>query len=316
MRNELLEEEKLKEQEKEESEQKKSRSTLLWVLLVIILFLFLFTTILLGNRLFDLATRDQHTVDLGLGDLDGSIELFRIEYENEEGEITVQGLNADNVVAPGTIVGYDLRLRNNGDVVIDFNMTPTVDFFTEDLVPVEFKIKDDFGNYLLGSDQTWVGPDEMNALDHNGRIHPGEVFTYHVTWRWVFEVSDEQDAYDTYLGNIGGEFVPGVSVGIEVQASENPIPIKSNSHMMHLLGEGFGCCWCCWLVWILLLLLLIVLVRVWFLRRKLNKKIDLLEDYEEVLIKYGLLVDGELVERDLVERVLPGEDLGEENHEN
>lgn len=295
MSNELLEEEK-----KEKSKQKKSKGTLLWVLLVIILFLFLFTSILLGSRLYDLATRDQLTVDLGLGDLDGSIELFKIEYENETGEITVQGLNADNVVAPGTIVGYDLRLRNTGDVVIDFLMTPTVDFFTKDEVPVEFKIKDDYGNYILGSDSTWVDAAAMNALDHWGRIHPGEVFTYHVTWRWVFEIGDDQNAYDTYLGNQGGAFVPGVSVGIEVEASENPLPIKTNSHMMHLLGDGFGCCWCCWLVWILLLILLLVLLRVWFLRRKLNKKVDLLEEYEEVLIRHGLLVNGELVEKELV----------------
>ena len=50
-----------------------------------------------------------------------------------------------------------------------------------------------------------------------------------------------------------------------------------------------------------LAILLLVLVRLWFMHRKLNKKIDLLEDYEEVLIRHGLLVDGELVEKDLVE---------------
>ena len=138
MSTELLENE-----EQTETKRKKSRGTLLWVLLVIILFLFLLTTVVLGSRLYDLATRDQYTVDLGMGDLDGSIELFRIEYENESGEITVQGLNADNVVAPGTTVSYDLRLRNNDDEVIDFLMTPTVEFLTGDDVPVEFKIVDD-----------------------------------------------------------------------------------------------------------------------------------------------------------------------------
>lgn len=282
--------------EETQEKRKKSRGTLLWVVLVIILFLFLLTTIVLGSRLYDLATRDQYTVDLGLGDLDGTIELFRIEYENESGEITVQGLNADNVVAPGTSVSYDLRLRNNDDVVIDFLMTPTVEFLTGDAVPVEFKIVDDYGNYILGSDDTWVDSHAMNALAHKGSIHPGEVFTYHVKWQWVFEVSEEQDAYDTYLGNHPNATVPGVSVGIEIQASANPKPVKSNAHMMHLLGEGFGCCWCCWLVWILLLIILLLLVRIWFLRRKLNKQMDTLDEYEEVLKKHRLLVDGELVD--------------------
>lgn len=282
--------------EEQETKRKKNRGAFLWVLLVIILFLFLLTTIVLGSRLYDIATRDQYTVDLGLGERDGSIELFRIEYENESGDITVQGLNAENVVAPGTTVSYDLRLRNNDDCVIDFLMTPTVDFLTDDEVPVEFKIKDDYGNYILGSDDAWVGADGMNALTHKGSIHPGEVFTYHVSWQWVFEFSDEQDAYDTYLGNQNGKILPGVSVGIETQASANPKPVKSNAHMMHLLGEGFGCCWCCWLVWILLLVILLLLIRMWFMHRKINKQIDTLEEYEEVLKAHGLLVDGELVD--------------------
>ena len=300
MSTELLEKE---EKQTEEEKRKKSRGTLLWVLLVIILFLFLFTSIILGSRLYDLATRDQHTVDLGMGELDGTIELFRIEYENESGEITVQGVNADNVVAPGTKVGYDVRLRNNDEVVIDFLMTPSVEFLTGDEVPVEFKIKDDFGNYILGSDDTWVDSDAMNALAHRGSIHPGEVFTYHVTWRWVFEVSEEQDAYDTYLGNHPEDMVPGVSVGIETQASANAKPVRSNDHVMHLLGRGFGCCWCCWLVWILLLIILLLLVRIWFLRRKMNKQVDTLDEYEEVLKKHGLLVDGELIDREPMEQI-------------
>jgi len=275
-----------------ETKSKKNRGILLWVLLVIILFLFLLTSIVLGSRLYDLTTRDRYTVDMGLGELDGSIELFRIEYENASGEVTVRGANAENVVAPGTTVGYDVRLRNNDDVIIDFVMTPTVEFLSEDVVPVEFKILDDCGNYLLGGEDTWAGAADMNALAHRGSIHPGEVFTYHVVWQWAFEVSDEQDSYDTYLGNRNGEIVPGVTVGIETQASAGTKPVKSNAHISHLLGKGFGCCWCCYLVWLLLLVVLALLVWIWSMRRKLNRQI---EEYEDVLKKHGLLVNGVLI---------------------
>lgn len=293
MNNELLE----KDEIQTETKPKKRRGTWLLILLLIILILFLLSTIVLGSRLYELAKRDQYTVDLGLGEPEGTIELFRIEYSNAEGEITVQGANSENVVAPGTTVDYDIRLRNNDEVVIDFLMTPTVDFLTDDEVPVEFKIVDDYGNYILGSDTEWVGADGMNQLAHKGSIHPGEVFTYHVRWQWLFEVSDEQDDYDTYLGNQDGEVVPGVAVGIETQASANPMPLKDNRHMMHLLGEGFGCCWCCYLVWILLLVCLILLIWIWRLRRKLSKHEETMEEYEKVLTIHGLMVDGELVER-------------------
>ena len=292
MSTELLEQEV-----QTETKQKKRRGTWLLILLLIILILFLLSTIVLGSRLYDMATRDQYTVDLGMGEPEGVIELFRIEYSNAQGEITVQGANADNVVAPGTTVSYDIRLRNNDEVVIDFLMTPTVDFLTGDEVPVEFKIIDDYGNYILGSETEWVRSDDMNALAHKGQIHPGEVFTYHVSWRWIFEVSDEQDAYDTYLGNQDGEVLPGVRVGIETQASANPTPVKDNRHMMHLLGEGFGCCWCCYIVWLLLLVCLLLLIWVWRLRKKLSKHEETMEEYEKVLTIHGLMVDGELVEQ-------------------
>ena len=287
-----------KETTQTETKSKKRRGTWLLILLLIILILFLLSTIILGARLYDLATRDKYTVDLGLGEPEGTIELFRIEYSNEKGEVTVQGLNADNVVAPGTSVGYDIRLRNNDDVIIDFLMTPTVEFLTGDEVPVEFKIMDDYGNYILGSDTEWADSDGMNQLAHKGSIHPGEVFTYHVRWQWLFEVSDEQDDYDTYLGNQDGEVVPGVVVGLETQASANPnLTPKDITHLAHLRGESWGCCWCCYLVWILLLICLILLIWIWRLRKKLSKHEETMEEYEKVLTIHGLMVDGQLVEQ-------------------
>ena len=287
-----------KETTQTETKSKKRRGTWLLILLLIILILFLLCTIILGARLYDLATRDKYTVDLGLGEPEGTIELFRIEYSNEKGEVTVQGLNADNVVAPGTSVGYDIRLRNNDDVIIDFLMTPTVEFLTGDEVPVEFKIMDDYGNYILGSDTEWADSDGMNQLAHKGSIHPGEVFTYHVRWQWLFEVSDEQDDYDTYLGNQDGELVPGVVVGLETQASANPnLTPKDITHLAHLRGESWGCCWCCYLVWILLLICLVLLIWIWRLRKKLSKHEETMEEYEKVLTIHGLMVDGQLVEQ-------------------
>lgn len=264
-----------------EKKEKKHRGAVLVILLVIVLILFLLSTIVLGSRLYELATRDRYTVDMGLGEPEGKIELFRIAYSNAVGEITVQGVNADNVVAPGTTVNYDIRLRNNDDVVIDFMMTPTVAFLTGDQVPVQFKLVDSYGNYLLGSETEWVGADAMNALMHKGSIHPGEVFTYHISWQWVFEVSEEQDEYDTYLGNQSGEVLPGVRVGITTEAVANPMPLKSNSHMMHLLGEGFGCCWCCYLVWLLMLIILVLLVWIFRLRRKIRKLEQLAQEYAQ-----------------------------------
>lgn len=251
--------------------EKKPLGTGLLILLIVFILLFLLTTAILGSRLYEMATRDQYSVALELGEPDGSVELFRVQYENDLNEVTVKGVNSDSVVAPGTSVSYDVRLRNNDDVAIDFLMTPTVEFLTGDSVPVEFKVMDTYGNYILGSETEWVDAGNMNALAHKGTIHPGEVFTYHVIWQWVFDNGAEQDQYDTYLGTQKGETVPGISVGISTEATANPTPVKSNMHMAHLLGDGFGCCWCCYLVWFLLLICLLLIIWVWQLKKKLNK---------------------------------------------
>ena len=190
---------------------------------------------------------------------------------------------------------YAIRLRNRDDVVIDFVLNPEVKFLTGEYVPVHFKLLDSYGNYLLGDENTWVTAEDLNNIIHKGSIHPGEIFTYHLTWEWIFEVSDDQDAYDTYLANQDGLVLPGVEVGFYTESTANPVVTKHTFSTMHILGEGFGCCWCCWLVWILLLVILALLFWIWRIRRKMNKQTDTLEEYETVLKQHGLLVGGELV---------------------
>lgn len=268
---------------------KKRRSAWLLILLIVFAILFLLTTGILGSQLYQLAARDQHTVDLGLGESGQTIELFRISYSNEHDQITVQSVNADNVIAPGTTVNYDIRLRNNDTTIIDFLMVPNVDFWSDDVIPVEFKIMDDYGNYILGSDTHWASSDDMNALRHKGSIHPGEIFTYHLSWCWVYEVSDEQNAFDTYLGNQQGDDLPGIVVGITTEAVASPYPaVKDTTHITHLCGESFGCCWCCYLVWLLLLVCLLLTVWILQLRKKLNKQDETLEKYKELLQHHGI----------------------------
>lgn len=258
----------LEEKEGSQTQTKKRGGTWLMVLLIIFLILFLLSTVILASRLYELATRDKYSVDLGIG-TNGELELFSIEYSNEAGDITVQGANGQNVVAPGTTVDYDIRLRNRDDVTINFVLTPQVTYLTDDPVPLQVKLSDNYGNYLLGSDSEWVSVDELNGIIHKGAIHQGEVFTYHLSWQWVFETDEEGDVYDTYLGN--GDGTPGVEIAVLTESTADPTEEKHAFNMLHLLGEGFGCCWCCYLVWILLLVIVALLVWIWRLRKKLRK---------------------------------------------
>ena len=271
---------------------KRKGGVVILVLLIIVILLFLLTTILLGSRLYSMTTRDRYTVDVGVGETDGSIKLFQVAYEGASGQITVEGTNGQQVVAPGTSVDYDVRLRNHDDVIIDFVIVPEVEYFTADTVPVNFKIVDNYGNYILGDENTGAPADQLNTLTHKGSIHPGEVYTYHVSWQWDFE--NGTDEYDTYLGNTDGV---GLSVGLSTQSSASSVEVKSPTHLMHLLGEGIGCCWCCWLVWILLLIVLLMLVWVLRLKRVVKKQDKQIEEFEELLEQYNILPNNEKTEQ-------------------
>ena len=267
-------------QETSETTTKKRRGTWLLILLIIFLILFLLSSVVLGARLYEMANRDKYAVDMTVG-TGSELELFKIEYANDSGEITVQGGNGQDVIAPGTRVDYDINLRNRDDVGLNFVMTPQVRFLTEDPVPLLVKLTDHYGNYLLGSSDQWVSVEDLNGIDHRGEIREGEVFTYHLSWQWPFETGEEGDVYDTYLGDAGG--MPGVEICLQTESTANPAQQKHNSHRLHLMGEGFGCCWCCWLVWVLLLIAVLLIVWVWRLRKKLSKLEETVKHYELTL---------------------------------
>lgn len=284
----------LQEKEAVQTEEKKTKKRggpWLLILLIVFIILFLLTSVVLASRLYERATRDKYSVDLGIG-TGGEIELFKISYENASGEITVSGTNGQNVVAPGTQVDYDIRLRNRDDAAIQYVLIPQVTYLTDEAIPLQVKLSDNYGNYLLGSDDQWVSVDALNDITHKGAIHQGELCTYHLSWQWVFEKDEQGDTYDTHLGNSDGA---GVEISMLTESTASAAQEKHAFNVMHLLGEGFGCCWCCYLVWILLLVCVLLIVWIWRLRRKLNRHIDTLDEYEEALKKHGLLVNGELV---------------------
>lgn len=270
----------------ERNPEKKNRgSTLPVVILIVVLILLLLSTVILGSRLYGMTTQDQYRVDLSLGDnADGKLELFSIAYSNASGEITVQGADGQKVVAPGTAMDYDVRLKNQDDVIIDFVMEPNAESYTANNIPVQFKLMDDHGNYLLGNENAWATVEEMNQFSHKGSVHPGEVYTYHVSWQWDFESGE--DAYDTQLGNSEDS---GLTVSLNTQSAANSAPAGGHNFLGHLRGEDFGCCWCCWLVWFLLLAILLMTVWVWRLKKVIRKQDEALEDREAILRANGLL---------------------------
>lgn len=128
------------------------------------------------------------------------IEIFRITYENGEGQVTVNSSNGDKLLAPGTENTYAFALENTGNVPLRYTMEMEAWFSHEEYrIPVYARLTDHQGNYLVGTEENAADVLELNSVSREGTIGAGYIMPFSLHWEWPFELDDE---YDTMLGNM------------------------------------------------------------------------------------------------------------------
>ena len=85
---------------------------------------------MLSFRLHEYVKIDDRVVALK-SNMDAKLDIFSVSYANAEGVITVEGLDGDKVVAPGTDVDYTIRLKNQDSIAIDYMLMPSSEFLSE-----------------------------------------------------------------------------------------------------------------------------------------------------------------------------------------
>ena len=161
---------------------------------------------------------DENTVWKGQTD----IEIFRVTYENGNGEVTVHSTSGDKLLAPGTENTYAFALENTGNVTLKYSMDMEAYFTTgEYIIPVNAQVKDHLGNYLAGSPEGMADVMELNQVSQEGNIAAGHILPFELTWEWPFE---EDDVYDTMLGNQAVEEDICLTIVINTMASYTPGP--------------------------------------------------------------------------------------------
>lgn len=147
------------------------------------------------------------------------INIFKIAYDNVTGDITVDGVG-DKVIAPGTSNSYYFELVNDGDCGVDYSVIMNATLSNNvTSIPVEVKLSDYTGRYLVGSETTWNDVLDIKDIKEEGQLSSGNKMRYNFSWQWPFESGN--DEYDTFLGNLAVNEDITLTITINTLATAN-----------------------------------------------------------------------------------------------
>ena len=132
------------------------------------------------------------------------VEIFRISYENGEHIITVRSDDGDKVIAPGTENSYTFKLKNTGNVALDYSVEVDAFFTPEDTpIPISGRLQCYDGTWVVGNKDEFASVPELNLAEDSATLGAGNYTYYTLDWVWPFESGN--DELDTMLGNIAVE---------------------------------------------------------------------------------------------------------------
>ncbi|MDE5984393.1 MAG: LPXTG cell wall anchor domain-containing protein [Eubacterium sp.] len=145
------------------------------------------------------------------------INIFKVSYQNGDKVVTALSQNGDKIIAPGIANDYSFVLNNTGNTAVDYTMS--VEAYISDnitSIPVQVKLKDYTGRYLVGSENEWQSVLDLNNISDSASLAAGYHTTYTLGWQWPFESNDE---FDTQIGNLAeGEDIT-LTIAIKTIAS-------------------------------------------------------------------------------------------------
>lgn len=161
-------------------------------------------------------TYDENTVWKG----ETNIEIFRLSYQNGEGQVTVNSTDGEKLLAPGTKNTYSFTLENTGSNPVKYEMSMEAYVSHGDhVIPVVARVSDYTGRYLCGSEVGYEEVLALNEVSDSGTLRAGYVMPYTLEWEWPYE---SDDAYDTMLGNLAAEEDITLTIVINTLASYTP----------------------------------------------------------------------------------------------
>lgn len=154
---------------------------------------------------------------------DTQVEIFRVSYENGEQIITVNTDDGNKLVAPGTENSYTFKLKNTGNIALDYTVSIDAYFTPGDVViPVTGRVSRYDGQWLVGDQNTYAEVTALDRVEDEGTLGAGRYSYYTLDWLWPYESGD--DEFDTLIGNmaVNQDLIFTVVVKTVAEESKDP----------------------------------------------------------------------------------------------
>ena len=207
------------------------------VLLIILIILFIFSLIILVLRIGDFLPNGTDILfiepknpelvmddDKVVWNGETKIEIFKVENINDEGIVTVLSGSGEKIIAPGTQGYYKFNFKNKGNIAIDYDCKINVYFQSSenslvDNMPINIRLKDYNGNYLIGDENKWENINELEEFVDKQTIGKKCYVFYEFEWQWAYESGN--DELDTFIGNLSSSITIKLIVDISCVATQS-----------------------------------------------------------------------------------------------
>lgn len=206
-----------------------------------------------------------------------NVDIFKSDYVNGESITTVASMDGDKLFAPGTSATYAFTMLNNGNMAvvyetdIDFVLKVGDNSANTEALPLQVKLYNDRGEYLIGGKNEYVQIKDATLSKHTGVLGASSYENYNLEIYWAYE--DGSDTLDTELGDYSAN--EGVTLTLEINsyAEEAPDPALQGGTKVEVGGneELGGTVRWLWLILLLVNTAILIFYIAWLMNKRMNK---------------------------------------------